>query len=335
MKPLISILAFIVFHFALSAVFNSVKDDRLQEEFRPTKESQGGAMQKITPFLWFNDNAEEAIAFYTAIFKNSKVREIVRYGKAGPGKEGSMMTGTFELAGRQFMALNGGPQFKFSPAISFFVHCPTEPEINELWRKLTEGGMVLMELDAYPFSKRFGWVEDRFGLSWQLSLTGSERKIFPFLMFVGKQHGKAEEAMRYYASIFKNSSIMKIERWGKGDQEPEGKVKHATFSLDNVEFMTMESSYDHPFTFTPATSFFVSCKTQAEIDYFWERLSDGGKIEQCGWLQDRYGVSWQIVPTVLGELLHDKDPERSQRVMQAMLGMKKLDMKQLEEAYQR
>ncbi|RPH37974.1 VOC family protein [bacterium] len=290
-------------------------------------------MQKITPFLWFIDNAEEAMKFYTSAFKNSRIRGISSYEDAGPGQKGTVMTGTFELAGQNFMALNGGPHFKFSPAISFFVSCQTEQEVDELWKKLSEGGMVFMELDRYPFSEKFGWVADKFGLSWQVSLEGSEQKIFPFLMFVGKQHGKAEEAIKLYISIFKDSQVIKMERWGKGDQEPEGTVKHATFSLEGKEFMAMESGLDHPFTFSPATSFFVSCETQEEVDYFWESLSAGGEKQQCGWLQDKYGVSWQIVPKVLEEMLQDKDTEKSKRVMKAMLQMKKLDIKQLEEAF--
>jgi len=192
-----------------------------------------------------------------------------------------------------------------------------------------------MELSSYPWSKKYGWVADRFGLSWQVNLVGSSQKVSPLLMFVGKQSGKAEEAIRFYTSIFRNSSVATIEKFGKGTPQPEGNVMHARFSLDAEEFMAMDGGLDHQFTFTEATSFFVSCKTQAEVDEFWEKLSTGGEKGQCGWLKDRYGVSWQIVPSRLGELLADKDPERVKRVTQAMLQMKKLDISQLEEAYHR
>lgn len=154
-------------------------------------------MQKITPFLWFNDNLEEALSFYTSVFRNAKVGNVVRYGKAGPGPEGTAMTATFELEGQQFMALNGGPMFSFTEAISFF----------------------------------------------------------------------------------------------------------------------------------------LNCETQEEVDGFWEKLSEGGQKSRCGWLKDKFGLSWQIVPSVLGKLLHDKDPEKSSRVMQAMLRMDKLDIQILQAAY--
>jgi predicted 3-demethylubiquinone-9 3-methyltransferase (glyoxalase superfamily) len=291
-------------------------------------------MQKITPFLWFDNNAEEAIQFYTSIFKDSSVGRSTRYGEAGPGKKGTVMTATFRLAGREFMALNGGAVFKFTPAISLFVECETEQEVDQIWKGLSEGGKVLMELDSYPWSKKYGWVADRFGLSWQVNLAGSTQKISPLLMFVGKQSGKAEEAMKLYASIFNNSRIAMIEKYGKGTPQPEEAVMHARFSLDGEDFMAMDGGLDHQFTFTEATSFFVSCKAQAEVDEFWERLSAGGEKGQCGWLKDRYGVSWQIVPTILGEMLQDKDPDRAKRVTMAMLQMKKLDIVQLKEAYE-
>ena len=154
-------------------------------------------MQKITPFLWFNDNAEEAMSFYISIFKNSKVLNVARYGEAGPGPNGTVMTATFQLDGQEFVALNGGPHFKFTEAISFVVYC----------------------------------------------------------------------------------------------------------------------------------------QTQEEVDEFWEKLSEGGEKSRCGWLKDKYGLSWQIVPTVLAELYQDKDAEKTKRVMEAMLKMDKLDIKTLRQAY--
>jgi len=287
-------------------------------------------MQKITPFLWFDTQAEEAVALYTSLFGNSKILRTARYGEAGPGPKGSVMSLTFRLEGQEFMALNGGPYFSFTPATSFFVSCTTENEVDALWRGLSEGGTVLMDLASYPFSKKFGWVADRFGLSWQLHLAGRDKRITPFLMFVGGQHGKAEEAMRRYVSLFKNSRVDQIERFGAAENGAEGTVKHGRFLLNGQEFMAMDSNQKHDFPFTPAMSFFVDCATQEEIDEFWEGLSEGGKTGQCGWLEDRYGVSWQIVPTVLGELLEDDDAGRSKRVMEAMLRMTKLDIKELQ-----
>jgi predicted 3-demethylubiquinone-9 3-methyltransferase (glyoxalase superfamily) len=294
-------------------------------------------MQKITPFLWFDSQAEEAMHFYTSIFKHSKIMNIARYGEAGAevsGKpKGTVMTVTFELEGQEFGALNGGPSFHFSPAVSFFVNCKTQEEVDTLWEKLSTGGTVLMKLDTYPFSEKFGWLEDRFGISWQLNLASHTQKITPSFLFVGEQHGKAEEAIHFYVSLFENSSVIRIERYGAGEEDPEGTVKYAIFSLNGQEFIAMESKREHPFTFTPAISFLVNCQTQEDVDELWEKLAEGGEEEACGWLKDKYGVSWQIVPTVLGEMLGDTDPERSQKVMRAMLQMKKIDIKTLQEAY--
>jgi predicted 3-demethylubiquinone-9 3-methyltransferase (glyoxalase superfamily) len=153
------------------------------------------------------------------------------------------------------------------------------------------------------------------------------QKITPFLWF----NGQAEEAMNFYASIFKNSKIGEVTRYGKAGPGPEGTVMSATFQLEGQEFYALNGG-PH-FSFTPAISFFVNCETQQEVDEFWGKLSEGGEIQQCGWLQDKYGLSWQIIPTILGKLLKDKDPAKAQRVIQAMLQMKKIDIARLKQAY--
>lgn len=290
-------------------------------------------MQKITPFLWFDNNAEEAAKFYVSVFGNSKVGSITRYGEAGPAPKGTVMTVAFELEGQKFTALNGGPHFKFTPAVSFYVACETEKEVDSLWQKLSEGGSVLMELAKYPFSEKFGWVADKYGLSWQLNLASFPQKITPCLMFVGEQNGKAEEAMKFYTSQFENSSIDRVERYSAGEGGTEGAVKHGVFSLDGKKFIAMDGGTNHPFTFTEAQSFVVDCKTQEEVDEFWRNLSEGGQESQCGWLKDQYGLSWQVTPTILIEMLQDKDAERSKRVMEAMMQMSKIDIPTLQRAY--
>ena len=290
-------------------------------------------MQKITAFLWFDDNAEEAVNFYVSIFGNSKAGSVTRYGEAGPGLKGTVLTVQFELEGQEFTALNGGPHFKFTPAVSFYVACETTQEVDKLWEKLSEGGTVLMPLDKYPFSEKFGWVADKFGLSWQLNLANFAQKITPCLMFVGEQNGKAEEAMNFYVSQFKDSSIDRIERYAAGEGGTEGKVKHGVFSLVEQKFIAMDGGTEHPFTFNEAISFVVNCKTQQEVDEFWYKLSEGGQESQCGWLKDKFGLSWQVVPTVLIEMLQDKDPEKANRVMEAVLKMTKIDIATLQRAY--
>ncbi|HTY37011.1 MAG TPA: VOC family protein [Bacteroidota bacterium] len=290
-------------------------------------------MQSITPFLWFDDQAEEAMNFYVSLFKHSKTGSIIRYGEGGRGPIGKVMSATFELDGYEFIALNGGPVFKITPSISFFVNCTSEEDIGGLWQKLSDGGTVMMELAQYPFSEKFGWVSDRFGVSWQLSLTRSTPRIAPFLMFSGEQFGKAEEAITLYTSAFENSRIMAINRYGNNQGGKEGTVMLARFQLRGQEFMAIDAAMEHAFNFTPAISLFVKCESQKEVDHFWDVLSNGGEQGQCGWLKDRYGVSWQIVPTVLGTMLQDKDHDKTKRVIEALLQMTKLDIATLQNAY--
>ena len=230
--------------------------------------------------------------------------------------------------------MNGVTYYPFSPALSFYINCVTLQEIDNLWNKLSDGGKILIELAKYPFSEKFGWLEDKFGVSWQLSLEDHIPKIVPFLMYCGKQCGKAEEAIKFYVSLFKDSTIINISHYGVGETGLEGTVKHVTFSLNGQEFRAIDSNMEHSFTFTPAISLFVNCETQKEIDRLWEKLSEGGKVEQCGWLKDKYGVSWQIVPTILSTMLEDKNNEKSENVRKVLLQMKKIDIKTLKHAYE-
>ena len=302
-------------------------------------------MQKIIPFLWFNNQAEEAVNFYILLFKNSKIESVSRYGKEGAEvsgmPKGSVMTLDFQLEGQEFVAINGGPVFTFSQAVSFFVSCKTPEEIDELWEKLSDGGKVLMKLAKYPFSEKYGWIQDKFGVSWQLILSSRAQKIAPCLMFTGEQHKKAEEAINFYISIFKNSFIstgnsntIQLERY-KAGEGPEGAVVHAKFVLTGHEFIAMDSHTNFPFTFNPSISFIINCETQEEVDYYWEKLSKDGdeSAQQCGWIKDKYGVSWQIVPIALTEMLNDPDSVKTQKVMKAMLKMKKIDIGILKQAY--
>lgn len=275
----------------------------------------------VYPCLWFNGNAKEAAAFYCSVFSNSKITD------------DTPMVVTFESEGQKFMCLNGGPQFTFNPSISFFVQLEDENEMDKAWNKLLEGGSVLMPLDKYDWSPKYGWVQDRFGVNWQLSFGKIEQvgqKFSSALLFTGAQHGNAEKAIQFYTSVFKNSSVTGILKYGKEDQETEGTVKHAQFKLGDSIFMAMDSSHPHAFQFNEAISFVVECKTQQEIDCYWNKLSESGSEGQCGWLKDQFGISWQIVPSILSSLM--KDQEKSSRVMQALMQMKKLDIETLENA---
>ncbi|MHB9029330.1 MAG: VOC family protein [Candidatus Latescibacterota bacterium] len=299
--------------------------------------------QKITPNLWFDRQAEEAANLYTSLFKNSKVGRVTRASKAGFEihglREGTVMTVEFEIDGQKFIALNGGPLFKFTPAVSFLVACRTKEEVDAIWEKLSECGTALMELGEYPFSERYGWTQDRYGLSWQVMFFGDypiRQKITPSLLFVGEKGGKAEEAIEFYTSVFKNATIDSISRYGKGEEpDKEGTVKHGVFTLENQGFAAMDSAYRHDFTFNEAISFLVECETQEEIDYYWEKLtSDGGQESVCGWLKDKFGVSWQVAPVILADMLQDPAKEKVERVTNAFLKMKKFDIAKLKTAFE-
>ena len=298
--------------------------------------------QKIIPNLWYDRQAEEAAKLYASVFKNSRLGRIVRAGKAGFEihglQEGTVMTAEFELEGTTFVAINGGPMFKFNPSISFLVACRTKEEVDAVWKKLAEGGAALMELGAYPFSERYGWTQDRYGLSWQVMAMGErpiKDKIIPTLLFVGAQAGKAEAAIRLYASVFDDAAVGDIDRYGKGEEpDAEGTIRHASFTLENQAFAAMDSALAHDFAFNEAVSLMVRCETQEEIDYYWDKLTAGGGQESmCGWLKDRYGVSWQIAPVILEEMLQDKDKEKVARVTEAFLKMKKFDLEALKKAF--
>jgi predicted 3-demethylubiquinone-9 3-methyltransferase (glyoxalase superfamily) len=209
----------------------------------------------------------------------------------------------------------------------------TEEELDLAWNKLIEGGSVLMPLGNYDWSRKYGWVQDRFGVNWQLSFGKMQdvgQQFTPTLMFTGEQQGNAGKAVQFYTSVFDNSSVVGILHYGKDDEDEEGTIKHAQFILDGTVFMAMDSSMSHDFKFNEAISFVVNCNTQQEIDYYWSKLSEGGSEGQCGWLKDQFGVSWQVVPAILGELMNT--PGKSERVMQAFMKMKKFDIEALQNA---
>jgi predicted 3-demethylubiquinone-9 3-methyltransferase (glyoxalase superfamily) len=272
----------------------------------------------IYPCLWFDGNAKEAAEFYCSVFKNSEVTI------------DTPMVVNFNIFGKKFMGLNGGPMFKINPSISMFVLCETIDETNEVWNKLQEDGKVLMPIDKYFWSERYGWVQDKYGMTWQVSIVnsvGDSRTITPSMLFTGNKFGKAEEAIKFYTGLFKNSSISGIHLYPAGDAN-EGKVMFAEFKLNDYKMIAMDGPGEHAFTFNEGLSLVVSCDTQEEIDHYWNKMiADGGNESMCGWLKDKFGVSWQIVPSVIGKLM--TDPEKGGRAMQALMKMKKLVIEDL------
>lgn len=293
--------------------------------------------QKITPNLWFEGNAKEATDFYVSAFPNSKIISKTHYPNSAEegladfqlGLAGKILTIDFELGNQRFTAINAGPEFTFNPAISFMVNFDPSHDkqarehLDELWSKLIEGGEALMPLGEYPHSKRYGWVKDRYGLTWQLILTNPQGEprpfVIPSLLFTKENTNHAKEAIDFYTSVFKDAMIGTQALYTK-DTGPvkTGSLMFADFMLEGQWFAAMDSRVKQDFSFNEAVSFAVTCKDQAEIDYFWEKLSSVPASEQCGWCKDKYGLSWQIVPENMEELM--KKPGAFAKLMQ----MKKL-----------
>ena len=298
-------------------------------------------MQKIVPHLWFNTQAKEAAQFYCAAFPDSK---ILNSTVVHDTPSGDCDLITFALSGYTFMAISAGPLFTFNPSISFILNFDSSQDdkaqehLMALWSKLEDGGKVLMPLQEYPYSKQYGWLQDKYGVNWQFMLTDPKGEPRPFitptLMFSGKNTNKAEEAVQFYLSVFKNAKQGTLARYTQ-DTGPakKGSLMFTDFTLENQWFAAMDSGVEQPFTFNEAISLIINCDTQKEIDYYWEQLSAVPEAEQCGWLKDKYGVSWQVSPTVLGKMMAEGTPQQIARATQAFLKMKKFDIAKVEAAY--
>jgi len=288
-------------------------------------------MQKIVPHLWYDKEAKEAALFYISLFEQSKLVYTKVIKNPPPFSDSEIVS--FELAGQKFIAISAGDYYKLNSAISLMVACSTSEELDKLWEALSEGGTELMPLGEYPFCKRYAWVQDRYGLSWQLMLVEEGQKvqkITPNLLFSDGVCGKTEEAIKYYAEVFENSEIGKISRYGEGEAvSSKAKVNYAAFKLDGYALSAMDNGYDVDFTFNEAFSFIINCKDQKEIDYFWDKLSAVPEAESCGWCKDKFGVSWQVLPSDWEEILFDGTEEQVQRVNEAVLNMKKFDLEVL------
>ena len=293
-------------------------------------------LRSLNHGLWFNNQAEEAARFYTSIFPNSGIGYIARYGKEGfeyhRQPEGAVMSVEFNLSGLGFTALNGGPKFTPNPSITFFVACESKEELDQLYIRLTENGNVIVPLGKYDWSEHYAWVQDRNGIAWELMLCRPGdigQKISPSLVFT---NGRAEEAVRFYTSVFENSQIAGILKYKKGEGEPEGSVKHCMFTLMGQQFMAADySRFDFPFN--EAITIIINCDTQPKIDHYWNKLADGGEEGPCGWLKDKFGVSWQVESVQLTEMLRHPDKEKVRKVSEAFMQMNKFDIKTLEEAF--
>lgn len=286
----------------------------------------------IVPLLWFDTQAIEAVNFYVSLFDNSIIlnKSIIERSPSG-----NVDFVRFELSGVRFMAMSAGPFFKINESTSFFVYCGSDSVIENLFSKLADGGSVLMELGKYDWSPKYAWIKDKFGMSWQLDVNGvnTEQKIVPALLFNGSKALWVKEAVNYYSSVFPNSKILLESPYDKSAGLPDDALLFAQVKIFGYLFNMMSSKMNHGFDFNEAVSFMVQCNDQEEIDYYWDKLTEGGVEQPCGWLKDKFGVSWQIVPKEMDEMMATKDKDKLARVTDTFLKMKKLDLAKLRKAY--
>lgn len=293
-------------------------------------------MQKIVPNLWFDHNAAEAASFYASVFPQAHVTATQYYPSGGlPDFQrefaGQELVVEFEIGGYRFIAINAGPEFTINPSVSFMlnfdpsVDSSAREHLDDLWAALAEGGHVLMPLGEYAFSRRYGWVQDRFGVTWQLILTDPAGEPRPFVipswLFGDGVQNRAGEAIDFYASVFPGTRVGNLVRYPEqvGPAAP-GSVMFGELEILGQWFAAMDSGAEQDFSFTCGVSLMLECDDQAEIDRYWSQLSAVPEAEQCGWCADRFGVSWQVVPANLGELMQAPD------AYQKLLGMKKIDI---------
>jgi len=290
-------------------------------------------MQRIVPNVWFDHTAAEAAELYTSIFPGGRVIGTQHYPTEGlldfqADMAGQVLTVELELAGYRLLGINAGPEFPVNPSVSFLLNFDpsADPQAREhldaLWAALSDGGKALMPLQEYPFSPRYGWVQDRYQVSWQLMLTNPTGEPRPFLtpslMFGQAAQGRAAEAIDFYTSLFAGRTGT-MARYPEQAGPVAGTVMFADFQMLGQWFAAMDAA-DQDFTFDPGVSLMLSCADQAEIDHYWDRLSAVPQAEQCGWCTDRFGLSWQVVPAAMGELM--TKPGAYARLM----GMKKIEI---------
>lgn len=292
--------------------------------------------QRIVPQIWFGTGAKEAAELYTKAFPDSDIVSVIKL----PSVKTEQVT--FKIRGYEFLGLETTGNMDINPSISFMVHFKPGEEamLEETWKVLMNGGHALMPLDKYPFSQKFGWVQDKFGVTWQLFQMDKEVPgrdlVLPALLFTGDVLARAEEAMNEYHDVFRDSRTPEIHYYPEGAAPNEtNHVMHGEVILENYLMSAQDSALSHNFQFNEGISLVIYCDTQEEVDYYSEKLSAEPKEEVCGWLKDKFGVSWNVVPRALNEMYMNGNPEQVKAVADAMIKMKRLDIEGLEAAFNR
>lgn len=276
--------------------------------------------------LWFNGHIGEAAEFYTSIFEDSRIVNKTYFITDEHGKIGDLLTITLELAGCEFLLLNGGDDFSPTPAISYVVNCENEEQLHSVWKQLNQDGETLMPLTDYPELGKFGWTNDRYGFSWQFRLGENLQTIIPCIMFANDNYGLAQAAIDEWIAIFGGKQTFIIK--GKEDR-----LRASGFQLRGHDLIIMDSPEKQTFHFTMANSFYFYFKDQADIDRVWNAITRDGKEWPCGWMEDRYGVYWQTVNKELLNWTNDSDSEKARRATQEMYKMKKINLAQIKRAF--
>lgn len=276
--------------------------------------------RRITPCLWFDAQAKEAAELYCSVFADSKITAR------------SPIVTEISVAGQSITLLDGGPKYKPNASISFYYNCESTSDFDRIWNAFAKEGSVLIAAGKYPWSEKYGWIADKFGVCWQLGVSKSKDadRLIPCLMFSGDQYGNADEAIAHYTKIFPNSKADSIQRYKSEPPNSDGKVKHAEILINGQRFILLETAEAHGVKFNEGVSFTVHCEDQKQIDYYWDKLTESGEESMCGWLKDKFGVSWQILPVMLGKLM--SDPAKAGKAAKAFMSMRKLNIEQIVQA---
>lgn len=268
-------------------------------------------MKHITTWLWFKDEAEDAVDYYMSIFQSGQIME--KYYIPNDQNVSSVVI-NFKIGDLNLGAFNGNLDYaKMSPALSLKVTCETEDELNKLWVELSGNTRVIVPLQKRSFTKLYGWCIDKYGVSWQLNLNNKPQKITPHLMFANGNYMRSYEAVEFYANIFGDAIVSKL------DVRPDNKVKWCEIKINDFTMTLSDSAKDNDYTFSDAISIEYDCKDQAEIDRIWDSLiADGGEEVACFWLRDKFGLSWQIIPEDFYDLINGPNSDKVLAVVQTM-----------------
>lgn len=283
-------------------------------------------MQPIIPHLWYDTEAKEAVAFYVDLF-GGKIDWTYTITDTPSGDSDLIQ---FQLGDMTLAAISAGPYFKLNESMSLMVNVASKDEVTRLYQALSEGGRILMPLGEYPFSPYYVWLEDRFGLSWQLSYAPDLNKPYQFdicLLFSQEQVGLAQPMLDYYKDKLPQASVGQLSYYGEGEAAVEAaKLNYAELLVAGQKLIVMDHGYGGEASFNEAFSFMVYVDSQDELNFYYDLLSAVPEAEMCGWVKDQFGLSWQIVPRILMEAYDTASPEQIKAVNAAVMTMKRLDI---------